>query len=116
MRLTGHHRDEIAQAIKEAAPAIRPGEMRDWEAYAKRTATVAFGVPGDRLAEYLRRQGDRLRGLEGAIATSPNDCRLAARSPGLDSDANSVTTVPGAGPILGAVTRPRTKPWSTRFR
>jgi hypothetical protein len=114
MRLTGHHRDEIAQAIKEAAPAIRPGEMRDWEAYAKRTATVAFGVPGDRLAEYLRRQGDRLRGLEGAIATSPNDCRLAARSPGLDSDADRALPWRRGSPFSVRHGDPRTKPWSTR--
>jgi Relaxase/Mobilisation nuclease domain/Large polyvalent protein-associated domain 7 len=61
MRLTGHHRDEIVRAIKEAAPAVRPAEMRDWDTYAKRTAAVAFGVPGDRLSEHLRRQDDRLR-------------------------------------------------------
>jgi hypothetical protein len=33
------------RAIKEAAPAERPGEKRDWDVYAKRTAAVAFGVP-----------------------------------------------------------------------
>jgi hypothetical protein len=71
MRLTGHHRDEIVRAIKEAAPAVRPGEMRDWDAYAKRTAAVAFGVPGDHLAEHLRRQDDRLRRLEGRQRDEP---------------------------------------------
>jgi hypothetical protein len=65
MRLTGHHRSEIVRAIKEAAPAERPGEIREWDAYATRTAAVAFSVPGDRLAEHLRRNGDRLRRLEG---------------------------------------------------
>jgi Relaxase/Mobilisation nuclease domain/Large polyvalent protein-associated domain 7 len=65
MRLTGHHRDEIVRAIKEAAPAERPGEKRDWDAYAKRTAVFAFGVPGDRLAEQLRPQHERFRELEG---------------------------------------------------
>ena len=71
MRLTGHHRDEIVRAIKEAAPADRPGETRDWDAYAKRTAAVAFGVPGDRLAEHLRRQDDRLRRLDGHHRDEP---------------------------------------------
>ena len=71
MRLTGHHRDEIVRAIKEAAPAARPGETRDWNAYAKRTTTVAFGIPGDRLAEHLRRQNDRLRSLEGRHRDEP---------------------------------------------
>ena len=74
--------------------------MRDWDAYAKRTVAVAFGVPGDRLAEHLRRQDDRLRHSKGAIAMSQNGYRGAARSPDLDSDAKSVTTVPSAGPHL----------------
>jgi hypothetical protein len=65
MRLTGHHQDEIERAIKEAAPAERPGEKRDWDAYAKRTAVFAFGVPEDRLAEQLRPQHERFRELEG---------------------------------------------------
>jgi hypothetical protein len=64
MRLAGHRRDEIVLAIKEVAGAERPGEKRDWDAYAKRTAAVAFGIPGDHLAERLRRQGDRLPPLE----------------------------------------------------
>ena len=71
MRLTGHQRDEIERAIKKAAPEVRPGEMRDWDAYAKRTAAVAFGVPGDHLAEHLRRQDDRLRQLEGRTRDGP---------------------------------------------
>ncbi len=71
MRLAGHRRGEIERAIKEAAPADRRGETRDWDAYAKRTAAVAFGVPGDRLAEHLRRQDDRLRRLEGRHREEP---------------------------------------------
>ena len=46
-------------------------------------------MPGDRLNERLRRQDDRLRGAKGAIATSPNEYRLVARSLVLDSDADS---------------------------
>ena len=71
MRLTGHRRDEVVRAIREAAPAVRSGEMRDWDAYAKETEAVAFGVPGDRLAEHLRRQDDRLRRLEGRNRDDP---------------------------------------------
>jgi hypothetical protein len=65
MRLTGHHRGEIVRAIMEAALADRPGEKRDWDAYSRRTADVAFGLPGDRLAEQLRPQHERFRELEG---------------------------------------------------
>jgi hypothetical protein len=64
MRLTGHHPDEIVRAIKDAAPAERPGEIRDWDAYAKRTVAVAFGIPGDCLSGHLRRQHDRFRRLQ----------------------------------------------------
>jgi hypothetical protein len=71
MRLTGHHRDEIVRAIREAAPAVRLDEMRDWDAYAERTAAVAFGVPGDRLAEDLRRRDKRSRRLGGRLRDEP---------------------------------------------
>ena len=64
MRLAGHRRGEIERAIKEAVPADRRGETRDWDAYAKRTVAVAFGIPGDRLSEHLRRQHDRFRRLQ----------------------------------------------------
>ncbi|HZL18531.1 MAG TPA: TraI/MobA(P) family conjugative relaxase [Polyangia bacterium] len=71
MRLTGHHRGEIVRAIKDAAPVDRPDEKRDWDAYARRTAAFAFGVPGDRLAEQLRPQHERFRGLEGPGRDEP---------------------------------------------
>jgi hypothetical protein len=64
MRLAGHRRGAIERAIKEAVPADRPGETRDWDLYAKRTVAVAFGIPGDRLSEYLRRQHDRFRRIQ----------------------------------------------------
>jgi hypothetical protein len=64
MRLAGHRRGEIERAIKDAVPAGRRGETRDWDAYAKRTVAVAFGIPGDRLSEHLRRQHDRFRQLQ----------------------------------------------------
>ena len=65
MRLAGHRRGDIERAIKEAVPADRRREARDWDTYAKRTVDVAFGVPGDHLAEQLKRQEDRLRQFEG---------------------------------------------------
>jgi Large polyvalent protein-associated domain 7 len=71
MRITGHHRGEIVRAIKEAAPADRPSEKRDWDVYAKRTVDVAFGVPGDRLADHLRLQHERFRRLEGRDRDEP---------------------------------------------
>ena len=71
MRLTGHHRGYIVRAIQEAAPADRPREKRDWDAYAKRTAAVAFGVPGDRLADQLRPRHERFRGREGRGRDEP---------------------------------------------
>jgi hypothetical protein len=64
MRLASHHRGEIERAIKEGVPAGRRGETRDWDSYAKRTVAVAFGIPGDRLSEHLRRQHDRFRQLQ----------------------------------------------------
>jgi hypothetical protein len=71
MRLAGYPRGDVVRAIKETAPIERPGEIRDWDAYATRTAGVAFGVPGDRLAEDLRRQDDRMRRLEGRHRDEP---------------------------------------------
>ena len=64
MRLAGHRRSEIERAIKEAVPAGRRGETRDWDSYAKRTVAFAFGIPGDRISEHLRRQHDRFRQLQ----------------------------------------------------
>jgi hypothetical protein len=71
MRLTGHHRGEIVLAISEAARADRPGERRDWDAYAKRTAAFAFGVPGGRISEDLRSHRERLFRLEGRTPDEP---------------------------------------------
>jgi hypothetical protein len=67
----GHDRDKIVQTIKEAAARDRPGEMRDWDAYATRAATVAFGIPGNRMAEYLRQRDERFRVREGRRRDEP---------------------------------------------
>ncbi len=79
MRLAGHKRGEIERTIKEGAPADRCGESRDWDAYAKRTVAVAFGIPGDRLSEHLIRQHDRLRGLRERHPEEPLLRRLIRR-------------------------------------
>lgn len=71
MRLMGYDRNEIVQTIKEAASRDRPGETRDWDAYAKSTVTVVFGVQGDRAAERLRRRDERWRPLEGRQPDEP---------------------------------------------
>ena len=71
MRLTGRHRSEIVLAIREVAATDRPDEKRDWDVYAKRTADFAFGVPGDHLAESLRRRNDRFRRLGGRDRDEP---------------------------------------------
>ena len=71
MRVTGHSQEEILRAIKEAARAERPYERRHWYGYAERTVAVAFGVPGDRRAEELRRHDERLHRIEGRYRDEP---------------------------------------------
>ncbi len=65
LRLTGHDRDAIARVIKDAAAAMRPGEHRDWDSYARRAIDFAFGLPGSRLAHHLARRRDHLLSVEG---------------------------------------------------
>ena len=79
MRLAGHRRGEIERAIKEAVPADRRGETRDWDAYAKRTVAVAFGIQGDRLCEHLRREHDRFRRFQERDREEPE--RLPSGGP-----------------------------------
>ena len=65
LRLTGHDRGAIARVIKDAAAAMRPGEHRDWDSYARRAVDFAFGLPGSRLAHHLARRRDHLLSVEG---------------------------------------------------
>jgi hypothetical protein len=65
LRLTGHHRDSIFGAIRDGAAASRPGERRDWDAYARRAVDFAFGVPGMQIADNLEPHREHLLGLEG---------------------------------------------------
>jgi len=65
LRVTGHHRDGIARAIREGASIQRPGEERDWDTYARRAVDFAFSVPGSQLASHLARQREHLLMVEG---------------------------------------------------
>jgi hypothetical protein len=47
MRLEGHSRENVAEAIRLFAPEVRGEEKRDWRRYAGRTANYAFGMAGD---------------------------------------------------------------------
>jgi Relaxase/Mobilisation nuclease domain/Large polyvalent protein-associated domain 7 len=70
MSITGHSREQIAEAIKEAARADRPNEKRDWETYAQRAASFVFSPPGEEMRAQLKSQEQkfiRLEGREGEI-------------------------------------------------
>jgi hypothetical protein len=75
LRLTGHDRPAIARVIKDAAPALRPGEHRDWDSYARRTVDFAFGLPGSQLAHHLACQREQLLSVEGRSL----ECEMASR-------------------------------------
>jgi hypothetical protein len=47
MRVEGHSRENVTEAIRLSAPEVRGGEKRDWRRYATRTANYAFGMAGD---------------------------------------------------------------------
>ena len=62
---TGHSREQIAEAIKMGASSDRPGEKRDWEQYAQRTANHAFTPLGMEMRDRLADQRYGLIRLEG---------------------------------------------------
>jgi hypothetical protein len=68
MRVTGHSQADIEGALRQCAPAARhKDEGRDWNDYAKRTASYAFGAAGERQAADLgkyRMQWGKLEGRE----------------------------------------------------
>jgi hypothetical protein len=76
LRLTGHHRDAIARAIRDGAPALRPDEKRDWQAYARRATDFAFSVRGSRLADHLKPHGRHLLRVEGRHLERALESRL----------------------------------------
>ncbi|MEB0032149.1 RepB family DNA primase [Undibacterium sp. RTI2.1] len=68
LRVTGYQQGEIANVVKQCAPATRPKEeARDWNDYAQRTARYAYSAAGDRQATELgkyRQQWEKLEGRE----------------------------------------------------
>jgi hypothetical protein len=84
LRVAGHSPDAIARAIREGAPAMRPNEQRDWDAYARRAANFAFSVPGSQLAAHLEPQRARLIGVERLyhreLDARPDESRRLGRS------------------------------------
>ena len=73
MRGKGFSREEVAEAIEHCAPEAQAGQdTRDWQRYAKRTASYAFSLPGDiwlaKRAE-LREQREELRQEEAVVQT-----------------------------------------------
>jgi hypothetical protein len=68
MRVTGHDQAAIEGAIRQCAPAARQkDEGRDWNDYARRTASYAYSFAGDRQAAELvqyRQQWEKLEGRE----------------------------------------------------
>jgi hypothetical protein len=65
MRVTGHSREAIVEAISSAAPGTRPDEQRNWNVYAKHAVDFAFGAAGSRFWEEISSQQQRLLKLEG---------------------------------------------------
>lgn len=47
LRVEGHSREAVADAVFRHAQEGRAGEKRNWRHYAERTAAYAFGVAGD---------------------------------------------------------------------
>jgi len=73
MRGRGFSRDDVEKAIEHCAPEAQTGqEARDWQRYAKRTASYAFSLPGDiwlaKRAE-LRKQKEEVRREETVVET-----------------------------------------------
>jgi RepB DNA-primase from phage plasmid/Relaxase/Mobilisation nuclease domain/Large polyvalent protein-associated domain 7 len=69
MRVTGHSQAEIAGAVRQCAPGIRPeGEARNWDDYAQRTARYAYSAAGDRQVAALDKYNGQWMALEGRMA------------------------------------------------
>ncbi|HVR01332.1 MAG TPA: LPD7 domain-containing protein, partial [Polyangia bacterium] len=81
LRLTGHHREAIIEAIKEGAAASRPSERRDWDAYARRAVDFAFGLPGSQLAHTFALRREHLLRVEGRSLENEMASRGRGRAP-----------------------------------
>jgi len=67
LRATGYDRAQVGQAIGNEAAKRRPTEERDWNAYAARTVTHAFGPAGDRHLRLLQDARETLLAIEGRL-------------------------------------------------
>ena len=66
LRSNGHTQEEVEDAIRACAPAIRERRAgRNWQRYAERTVAYAFGYAGDRDMErhsWYRKLWGRIEG------------------------------------------------------
>lgn len=69
LRATGHSTEAVQAAISDCASTWREkAESRDWEQYAQRTTTYAFGVAGDRDLQRYNGYVDSWLRIEGREA------------------------------------------------
>ena len=65
MRVTGHNRQAITQALKGNASQGREAENRNWTNYAVRTAEAVFGPRGDRECSWSKQRAEVWARVEG---------------------------------------------------
>ncbi len=65
LRVTGHGREEVEGAIRDRAARQRPAESRNWDEYARRAVSHAFGVSGESAFRQLAKTRELLLALEG---------------------------------------------------
>jgi len=65
LRVTGHGREEVERAIRDRAARQRPAESRNWDEYARRAVSHAFGVSGESAFRQLAKAREVLLKLEG---------------------------------------------------
>ena len=83
MAVTGHSREQVAEAIFEGTRERRHHEDRDWQAYARRAVQRAFGAPGEQVRLHLELLRDKLLRLEGRRDEQQLLRSLRGRSTGL---------------------------------
>ena len=80
LRSNGHSQEEVEEAIRACAPAIRQRRAgRNWQRYAERTAAYAFGYAGDRDMERNARYRGRWRQVEGFDKNEQGKMRVYPR-------------------------------------
>ena len=80
LRSNGHSQEEVEEAIRACAPAIRKRRAgRNWQRYAERTAAYAFGYAGDRDMDRNARYRGRWRQVEGFDKNEQGKMRVYPR-------------------------------------